>query len=63
MRILRLPEVQAKTGLRHTAIYERIQEGTFPKPIPLGRQARGFLKSEVDEWIRTLIAKRDGAAA
>jgi prophage regulatory protein len=59
MRILRLPQVEAKVGLRHTAIYERIAEGNFPKPIPLGRQARGFVEAEVDDWIRAQIAKRD----
>jgi prophage regulatory protein len=62
MRVLRLPEVQAKTGLKHTSIYSRIAEGTFPRPIPLGSKARGFVESEVDDWIRSQIAKRDGAA-
>jgi prophage regulatory protein len=59
MRILRLPQVEAKTGLKHTAIYQRIAEGSFPRPIPLGRQARGFVESEVDDWIKCQIAKRD----
>jgi len=59
MRILRLPQVEAKTGLKHTAIYQRISQGKFPRPIPLGRQARGFVESEVDDWIRAQIAKRD----
>jgi prophage regulatory protein len=59
MRILRLAQVEAKTGLKHSAIYERIADGNFPKPIPLGKQARGFLESEVDDWIRAQIAKRD----
>jgi prophage regulatory protein len=63
MRILRLPEVQAKTGLKHSAIYERINDGTFPKPVPLGTKARGFIESEVDDWIRKRLAERDGAAA
>jgi prophage regulatory protein len=63
MRILRLPAVEAKTGLKHTAIYERISKGTFPRPIPLGRQARGFIESEVDDWIKRQIAKRDAPDA
>ena len=63
MRVLRLPEVEAKTGLKHTAIYQRISEGTFPRPIPLGVQARGFLESEVDAWIKGRVAERDGQAA
>jgi len=63
MRILRLPQVEVKTGLKHSAIYERIAEGNFPKPIPLGRQARGFLESEIDDWIRAQAAKRDTSDA
>jgi prophage regulatory protein len=63
MRILRLPEVQAKTGLKHSAIYERIQDGTFPKPVPLGPKARGFVETEIDGWIKQRIAARDGEAA
>jgi prophage regulatory protein len=63
MRILRLPDVQAKTGLKHSAIYERIGNGSFPRPIPLHGNAKGFLESEIDDWIRQRIAERDGAAA
>ena len=63
MRILRLPDVQSKTGLKHSAIYERIAEGTFPKPIPLGAKARGFVESEIDAWIKQRISERDGEAA
>ena len=63
MRVLRLPQVEAKTGLKHTAIYQKICEGSFPRPIPLGTKARGFVESEVDDWIKAQIAKRDGVAA
>ena len=63
MRVLRLPQVEAKTGLKHTAIYQKIGEGSFPRPIPLGTKARGFVESEVDDWIKAQIAKRDGVAA
>ncbi len=63
MRILRLPEVQARTGLKHSAIYQRIQGGTFPRPIALGPQARGFLESEIEPWIKQRVAERDGEAA
>jgi prophage regulatory protein len=63
MRILRLPEVQAKTGLKHSAIYERIAEGRFPRPIPLSGKAKGFVEAEIDDWIRARIAERDASAA
>jgi hypothetical protein len=40
MRILRLPRVEDKTGLKHAEIYDRMREGDFPRPIPLGARAR-----------------------
>ena len=55
----RFDEVMAKTGLKHSAIYARMSQGTFPKPVPLGPKARGWLLDEVDEWIANRVAERD----
>lgn len=62
-RILRLSEVQARTGLSRTTIYEWRVEGRFPQAIPLGTRCVGWIESEVDEWIRRRIAKGRGKAA
>jgi prophage regulatory protein len=62
-RILRFAQVEDRTGLKHSAIYERIGEGTFPRPVPLGPKARGWLESEITEWIEQRIAERDGENA
>ena len=62
-RILRRPTVQDRTGLRRSAIYERIKAGTFPKPIVLGPRAVGWLESEVDAWIDGLTSVRDASHA
>ena len=58
---LRRKEVQTRTGLSRSTIYQYIQEGAFPKPVPLGPRAVGWLESEVSAWIagRVKIA-RDG---
>jgi prophage regulatory protein len=63
VRILRMPAVEAKTGLKKSAIYERIANRTFPGPIPLDGQAKGFIEHEIDDWIRAQIAERDAGAA
>ena len=60
MRILRLPAVVAKTGLKQTEIYDRMAEGRFPRPVPLGIKAKGWVESELDQWIVQRIAERDG---
>ena len=63
VRFLRLPEVLERTGLSRSTIYVRLAEGRFPRPIPLGARAVGWIESEVDEWIRERIEEsRDGAA-
>ncbi|MCR6661945.1 MAG: AlpA family transcriptional regulator [Luteimonas sp.] len=57
--ILRLPEVERRTGLRRTAIYNWIARGDFPKPLRLGPKASGWLESEIDQHIARLAAERD----
>lgn len=54
-QIIRLPEVKARTGLCRTAIYSAMQEGTFPKQIPIGSRSVGWDESEVSSWIENKI--------
>jgi prophage regulatory protein len=61
-RIIRLPVVQDKTGLKHSEIYDRIKLGTFPRQVPLGPKAVGWLEHEIDKWIEERAAERDGGA-
>ncbi|WP_405238894.1 helix-turn-helix transcriptional regulator [Lentisalinibacter orientalis] len=61
MRILRKPEVLKRTGHSHSALYEAIAEGRFPKPVKLGPRASGWVESEVDAYIESLIQQRDSS--
>jgi prophage regulatory protein len=49
--ILRRPQVEARTGLSRSTIYERMKEGTFPSNISLGTKSVGWLASEIDDWL------------
>lgn len=60
--ILRRPQVETRTGLSRSTIYARIQEGTFPSPIPLGARAVGWLASDIDAWIERQVATRSEQA-
>lgn len=60
--ILRLPEVERMSGIKRTAIYERIADGKFPKPVHLGVRSVGWLQSEIQEWIRDLADSRSKRA-
>lgn len=51
IEILRRREVEAKTGLSRSTIYQKIKDKQFPLPISLGAQSVGWIKSEIEEWI------------
>lgn len=49
--ILRLPDVEKKTGLSGKTIYRRIKDGTFPKSVSLGIRAVGWSANAVNAWV------------
>lgn len=57
--ILRLPEVERRTGLRRATIYRRAGEGTFPKPVRMGPNSTGWFESEIDAFLAEIAAARD----
>ncbi|MEO6091425.1 MAG: AlpA family transcriptional regulator [Novosphingobium sp.] len=50
-RLLRLPEVMARVGLKRSAIYQRMSEGRFPKSRSLGPKCAVWVEAEIDAWI------------
>ena len=57
--ILRRKQVETRTGLSRSTIYLRMQKGTFPKPIPLGARAVGWLENEIEDWLASRIQERN----
>ncbi|MBF5088863.1 MULTISPECIES: AlpA family phage regulatory protein [Sphingomonadales] len=53
-RLLRLPEVMARVGLRRSAIYQRMSEGRFPRSRSLGPKCAVWVEAEIEEWIRAV---------
>ncbi|MFL1553681.1 AlpA family transcriptional regulator, partial [Pseudomonas sp. D47] len=51
MRLIRLKEVKHATGLGRSTIYKYIEEGNFPKSVPLGERAVAWVESEVVGWV------------
>lgn len=56
-KFLRLKQLQEVVGLRRSAIYDRIQSGTFPAPVSLGGKAVAWPASEIEAWIDECIRK------
>jgi prophage regulatory protein len=68
LRIIRRREVEYRTGLGRSALYERINPGSarfdpsFPKPVRRGNtSAVGWIEAEVDDWIARQVARRGAA--
>lgn len=54
--LLRLPAVEARTGLKRSAIYAGMKAGTFPQCLKLGPRAAAWSSSSIDAWIAERIA-------
>lgn len=60
--LIDLNEVMRRTSLSRSAIYEKMQEGGgFPRHVRIGRRS-AWAASEVDAWIRSMLAQRDETA-
>lgn len=53
-RLLRLPEVMDRVGLRRSAIYQRMSEGRFPKCRSLGPKCSVWVETEINAWIQSV---------
>lgn len=62
-KIIRLPEVIDRTGLKRSSIYSFVSSGTFPCPVPLGARAVGWIEEEIDLWIEERISQAEGYAS
>ena len=58
-RLLRIESVLDATGLSRSRLYEKMKAGEFPLSVPIGERNKGWVESEVDDWIDKQIAKRD----
>ena len=56
-KLLRLPEVRNRTGKSRSAIYQGVNDGTFPKPVKLGGpRAVGWIEAEIEAFNQACIA-------
>ena len=59
MRLLKRPEVTARTGLSKSALYDQVSRGVFPRPVKTSAKAAAWVETEIDAWISAKIAARD----
>ena len=61
--ILRRKQVQARTGISRSGIYQKMANGEFPQSISLGPRAVGWLESSIEDWIQSRIDLSSKVAA
>jgi prophage regulatory protein len=73
LRMLRLPEVLAATGLARSTFWRRVKEGSFVRPVHIGPRAVAWPAGEVeainaariagqsDDGVRALVARLQAA--
>ena len=57
-RILRLEEVEAKSGFMRAHIYNLMKKRQFPQALRLGVRAVGWDSIEIDQWIDERVNNR-----
>jgi len=60
LRIMRLTEVKAVTGLSKTTIYRFEKEGRFPSRVSLGERSVGWFEDDIESFLMSLKAQSSG---
>lgn len=58
-RFIPMASVIDRVSLSKTEIYRKINNGTFPRPVPLGDARIAFIESEIEEWMAGRLAARE----
>jgi len=53
--LIRLSEVQRRTGYSKAWLYRLMSEKRFPLPVKIGARSIAFIESEIDAWIEERI--------
>ena len=57
-RLIRLPMVEDRTGLKKSTIYAAVKSQTFPAPLRLtGGRAVAWREEDIDRWIADRATK------
>ena len=58
MKILKAKDVSLKTSFSVGHIHRLARENKFPKPIQISENRKGWLASDIDDWIEKCIKER-----
>ncbi|HGW3590675.1 TPA: helix-turn-helix transcriptional regulator [Serratia marcescens] len=55
--LIRLSDVQRRTGYSKAWIYRLMSQGKFPASVKIGTRAIAFIESEIDDWVNQRIVE------
>ena len=50
-RLLRFPEVRARTGISRSTVWRRERAGDFPRHVRVSPNVVAWVESDIDAWI------------
>ena len=50
-RLIRIRDVEARTGLSRSTIYRKKRDGSFPEAVKVGDRAVRWRESEIEAWV------------
>lgn len=62
MRILRLPDVEDRVGIKKTQIYDLMSRRLFPQAMKLSVRAVGWFEHEIDAYLLARAADREAVS-
>ena len=61
-KVLKAKQVAEEINVSVPQVYKLVSLGRFPKPIKLGERGSGWLTSEIDAWLQSIVDARDEEA-
>jgi len=52
-KLLRRREVEARTGLSRSTLYDWMKRGEFPQPVRLGKRAVAWREVDLEAWLES----------
>jgi len=62
VQFYRLSQLNQQLSVSRSSIWAWVKEGSFPKPIKLGKNCTAWNAEDVHEWVqkRTLLSAKEG---
>ena len=55
IQFYRISHLQKKLGVSRSSLWSWVKQGSFPKPIKLGRNCTAWNSADIDQWVSQKI--------